>query len=224
MEAPWTEGREPGRGGGGGAQPHRGFKASRLAAAEESRIPLVKAAPLPFSGRGPRAAAPGLGPPRWRAGLGPPPDLGQPAAGRNGALCSPVEAPAVPELREEVATTQNKCLVTDVLSPAPPASFLAPKAHWKYGVAVYLGAREHLFSRISAGVLQPVKEITREMIMKEVLGKDTERRLCSPLRKSASAGTDPRKGYLAGKNKVQHFYRSLSTTLRITWAHLCTHS
>lgn len=52
-------------------------------------------------------------------------------AGRNGALCSPVKAPAVPELREEVSITQTKSLFFALLSPAPAASFLAPKAYWK---------------------------------------------------------------------------------------------
>lgn len=84
----------------------------------------------------------------------------------------------------------------------------------------YSGSIEHLLG-ISTGIHQPPKEIIREMTRKELLGKDTDRRLCSPLRKSASTGTDPRKGHLAArKPKIQHFCSSLSTTLQITWAHL----
>lgn len=107
---------------GGGAQPHRGFKAPRQKSFRaRSRIRLPKAAPIPFFERGPRAAAPGPSPP----------DPGRPVAGRNRALCSPVKAPAVPELREEVSIAQTKSLFFALLSPAPAASFLAPKAYWK---------------------------------------------------------------------------------------------
>lgn len=70
---------------------------------------------------------------------------GPPAPGRNGALCSPVKASAVPELREKVSTTQKKSLFYDLLSSAPAASYPALKTCWKHGVAVYLGYEEYLF-------------------------------------------------------------------------------
>lgn len=49
---------------------------------------------------------------------------------------------------------------------------------------------ESIFSRISTDVHEAMKEI-RERTTKELLGKDTERRFSSPLRRSASAGTVP---------------------------------
>lgn len=49
---------------------------------------------------------------------------------------------------------------------------------------------EIIFSRISTGVHEPVKE-TGKRTMKKLLGKDTEGRLCSPLKRRATAGTVP---------------------------------
>lgn len=71
--------------------------------------------PLPFLFRaGLRAAVPGAGTAPVESGYGATyPQLGQPVAGRNRALCSPVKAAAVPELREEVSITQNKSLFFD---------------------------------------------------------------------------------------------------------------
>lgn len=69
----------------------------------------------------------------------------RPARGRNGALCPPVKAPALPELREKVFTIQKTSLFHDLLSSTPAASYPALKACWKHGAAVCLGCREHLF-------------------------------------------------------------------------------
>lgn len=147
------EGREPGRAAAGGA----GEGVSRIGDSKPPASPpgrkafvhgagfLRRRPPPPLFRAGAAGCSAGAGAAPLESGDGANPSWASAVPGRNRALCSRVKAPAVPELREEVSITQNKSSFFDLLSPAPAASFLAPKARWKYGVAVYLGSREQLF-------------------------------------------------------------------------------
>lgn len=159
MEEPRAEGRERGRGRAGGSEPPAAPPGKELA----------KAAPFLLS-------------PSARAGAGP-------RHAENEALGSPVKAPAVPELREGFYHSKKRvfssrsCLFCAGSILSSPQSLLET---WEW---LFTWGVESVFSRISTGVHEPVKEI-RKRTMKKILGKDAERRFCSPLR-SASAGTVP---------------------------------